>query len=79
MSRILAAASICLVGLSGCATSLDRAAIGVATPVTDAQGYNNIFRDGSVYFAGQPTQDALSEAARRGVKMVINIRSLKRT
>lgn len=55
--------------------TLDKAPVGMAEPVADLQGFNNIFRDGDIYFAGQPNQDALRDSAARGVKVVVNIRA----
>lgn len=61
--------------LSGCATSLHMSPVGRPEPVTNWPNVNNVFRDGKVYFAGQPTVEALREAPERGIKQVVNLRT----
>ncbi len=75
-NRMLSATSMALLTLmSGCATmNLNESQIGDPQPVTDWEGFNNIYHDGPFYFAGQPTSEALSETADRGIKTVINFR-----
>lgn len=60
--------------LPACSRSRAQVEVGYAAPVADWSGFNNIKRDGSVYFAGQPTADALREAPKRGVTTVVNLR-----
>ncbi len=60
--------------VAGCASPLHMQSIGYAEPVGEWRGLGRITRDGEVYFAGQPTQEALREARRRGVKVVVNLR-----
>ena len=59
----------------GCASTVHRQPIGYAEPVGDWGGISHVARDGNVYFAGQPTRDALLEAKRRGVTTVVNLRT----
>lgn len=61
--------------LTGCASSLHKMPIGMAQRVTDWQEVYNVFRDDKIYFAGQPTSEALREAPGRGIKLVVNLRT----
>ena len=67
------------VGFSAaCATSMDHAPVGVAERVElspEGAEFNNLFRDGRMYFAGQPTEAGFQEMAEAGVTTVINLRS----
>lgn len=69
---------VLLVGtlLPGCSASLHRAEIGLASPVTDWDGLPTLFRSGKVHFGGQPTPDGLRTARERGIKVVVNLRSM---
>ena len=60
---------------AGCRAPLSEQPVGVAEPIVRLEGYVNVFRDGEILFAGQPTVDALREAGRSGVKVVVNLRS----
>jgi uncharacterized protein (TIGR01244 family) len=67
---------VCIVALAGCHTpTLNEVRLGKPTPVGDWKGFDDIYRDGPFYFAGQPTAEALAEAPERGVKTVINLRA----
>lgn len=63
-----------LVLIPGCATSLDRAPVHLATPVETIDTDANLTRDGKFYFAGQPDEATLRTLADRGVVKVINLR-----
>jgi uncharacterized protein (TIGR01244 family) len=52
----------------------DTMKFGIPRRVTDWDGVNHVFRDGRVYFAGQPTESGLREAADREIAVVVNIR-----
>ncbi len=67
--------ALALAGLPGCANHLRERPIGYAKPVADWAGMNIVFRDGNVYFAGQPTATALRKAPARGIKVVVNLRT----
>jgi|GEM_PF-1199902 len=59
----------------GCATTLDRASVGTAKAETAlATHFDNVFRDGNVYFAGQPTRRGIEELDARGVTTIVNLR-----
>lgn len=61
--------------LAGCRTTLDKAPVEPAQPVTDWSGVEKLFQAGEVYFGGQPTAEALEVAPKRGIKVVVNLRS----
>ena len=61
--------------LPACSRSLNTASIAPAQRVTDWSGIAKLFRDGEVYFGGQPTAEAFEAAPGRGIKVVINLRS----
>ncbi len=73
--RLLGFAVLAFTALPACASPLHDAPISYATPVNDWGGFNNLFRDGKVYFAGQPTADALRRAPDHGIKVVVNLRT----
>jgi uncharacterized protein (TIGR01244 family) len=55
--------------------SQDTAPVGVAVRLEGWEGINNLFRDGSIYFGGQPDEATLRRLAdETGIKTVINIR-----
>ena len=60
---------------SGCMKSLHQAPMGTAEPVTNWAGLERLFRDGGIFFGGQPTAEALEAAPARGIKVVVNMRS----
>ncbi len=68
-------AALTCVALTACSTTIHQMPIGRAKPVDDWSGIRNVSRDGSVYFAGQPTEEALRAAPDRGITTVINLRS----
>ena len=70
----LSVIALSFIGIGACTSSLHRAPFGYAEPVADWDGVRNLSRDGNVYFAGQPTEDALGEAVRRDIKVVVNLR-----
>ena len=41
----------------------------------DGVARDNLYRDGRVYIAGQPSEEAFAELARRGVTLVVNTRT----
>lgn len=61
--------------LSGCAKTLHEASFTTAAPVADWGGIKNLTQDNGVFFGGQPTADAFREAQRKGVRVIINLRS----
>ncbi len=75
LACLLGLAALALTGLPACASSLHHASIGYAKPVSDWDGFNNLFHDGKLYFTGQPTADALRKAPDRQIKVVVNLRS----
>lgn len=70
----LSVIALSFIGVGACTSSLHRAPFGYAEPVADWAGIRNVSRDGNVYFAGQPTKEALGQAARRDITMVVNLR-----
>lgn len=58
-----------------CTRSLQRAPVESAGVVTDWVGLERLFRDGDIFFGGQPTAEALAAAPQRGIKVVVNMRS----
>ena len=60
----------------GCGSAtLDESQIGIAQRVEGYDDVRNLFRDGSVYFAGQPQEAAFRRLAEdEGIKTVINTR-----
>ncbi len=62
--------------LPGCARSLHQASFASAKPIADC-GVRNLSHDGDVYFGGQPTAEALHDAQKKGVKVVVNLRSTR--
>ncbi len=71
-------AAISFVFSGGCATTLSNVQVGSAQTVSDMPGYHSIFRDGDIYFAGQPTEAALTDAAEKaGIRTVVNLRSAR--
>ena len=71
----LAPIAIIAIALSGCTRSLHEASFTAATPVTDWGGVKNLSHNSGVFFGGQPTVDAFGTAQKRGVKVVVNLRS----
>lgn len=69
------AVMLCMSFSSGCSKPLSRAEIGHAQPVSDLPGVNNLSRDGSFYFAAQPSRETLEAAAGQGVRVVVNLRT----
>jgi uncharacterized protein (TIGR01244 family) len=67
-------AMIVLAAPAGCTKTQDHESVGWAKPVTDLEGFHNIYQDDGIYFAGQPTEQGLRDAAARGVNVVINLR-----
>ncbi|MCH8823636.1 MAG: protein tyrosine phosphatase family protein [Planctomycetes bacterium] len=45
--------------------------------IDDWVGVPQLSENGAVYFAGQPTESGLKDLAERGVKIVVNLRSIK--
>ena len=45
--------------------------------IDDWVGVPQLSENGAVYFAGQPTDSGLKDLAERGVKIVVNLRTLK--
>lgn len=72
--NVLSVIVLPFLGTGACTSSLHHAPFGYAEPVADWEGIRNIARDGNVYFAGQPTEEALGEAAERDIKIVVNLR-----
>ena len=70
----LSVIALSFIGVGACTPSLYRAPFGHAEPVADWEGISNLSRDGNVYFAGQPTEEGLGLAPRRGIKIVVNLR-----
>ena len=68
-------AALALLAVPACTRSLHDGPVGYAQTVTDWDGFTNLFRDGKLYFAGQPDADALGTAPDRGVKAVVNLRT----
>ena len=66
---------MCMTMSPGCSRALNRAEIGTAESSVDLPGVNNLSRDGSFYFSGQPSRETLDAAAGRGVRVVVNLRS----
>ena len=51
---------------SGCAATSDRAQVAPAEQIQlspDGSEFNNLFQDGEMFFAGQPTEDGLRDIA----------------
>ncbi len=72
LGLVIGAAALC-----GCASTLDQARVHSAHPADeDHPGFNNIFRDGRFYFAGQPDEASLRRFVNdTHTKMIINIRT----
>lgn len=64
-----------LILISGCASPLSQHPIDYARKVSDWPGVSHLTQDGMVYFAGQPSAEALRAAKARGIATVINFRS----
>lgn len=56
-------------------TPVSQAPVGVAAPLEGWDDVNNVFRDGDVFFAGQPQESAWQRFADEGVAVVINLRN----
>lgn len=70
----VALAAACLGTFGGCRSTLDRQPVGVAAPVPELKDeFNNVSRDGRLYVAGEPSEEAIREMARRGATVVVNI------
>ncbi len=68
-------AILSIAAAGGCSSTLDRQTVGIAAPVPELKGeFNNISRDGRLYFAGEPSEEAIREMARRGATVVVDIR-----
>ncbi len=74
-TRLPIVVALALIVVPACAPSLHDGPVGYAQAVTDWDGFTNLFRDGRLYFAGQPDADALGTAPDRGVKVVVNLRT----
>ncbi len=73
-SRFVAIAAAAL-ALPGCARSLHETSFASAKPVADWGGVKNLSQDDRVFFGGQPTADAFGTAQKKGIKIVVNLRS----
>ena len=80
MRTLIAGIVATAVGLTACQSSpeatqpVSEAPVGVATSLDGWDDVNNVFRDGDVFFAGQPQETAWNRFADEGVGVVINIR-----
>lgn len=72
-------AAITAFALPGCTRSLHKASFAPAMAVADWDGVKNLSQDGGVFFGGQPTADAFRTAQKRGIKVVVNLRSDQET
>ncbi len=62
--------------LGACASTLDRAPVGTAEPVSELrENFRNINRDGVFYFAGVPTKEGIDRLAEEGVTLIVNLRT----
>ena len=68
-------AAITAFALPGCTRSLHKASFAPAMAVASWDGVKNLSQDGGVFFGGQPTADAFHTAQKRGIKVIINLRS----
>jgi len=79
--RVRLALSTLLVAIAPALAEADEAAVSLglgAAPVevSDIAGvYRNLYRDGRVYVAGQPSSEALARFAELGVTAVVNLRT----
>ena len=71
---ILSVVTVALVGVACGSGEAQVAQTAVAQRVDGYPGVNNLFYDGSFYFAGQPDAASLQRLAAQGVRTVINIR-----
>lgn len=56
-------------------TGLDRVEVGVADRVEGWDGINNLYRDGSFYFSGQPDESSFRQLVEKeGIKTIISLR-----
>lgn len=77
LSIALAIASL-VVGCISHNTGATRSIIAVKPyPIDDWVGVPKLSKSASIYFAGQPTQEGLKALSDRGVKIVVNLRSVK--
>jgi len=65
--------------LCACTSSLHEAPVGPAQAVTDWIGLEKLTRAGRIFFGGQPTSEALRIAQKRGITVVVNLRSDRET
>ncbi len=67
--------AVTMIAIPACRSTLHTTPVGYAEPVEDWNGFGNLARDGKVFFGGQPTRKGLSEAASRGIRIVVNLRT----